>query len=589
MTALNLWPRITSVPLGTALIGDINPDTAAATKSFLLSEAIKAATADNQILVAASDSPAGIKAIANHVCDGTADEVQINAAIAALPATGGIVQLGPGTFCAEGINLVAGVQIRGCGIRSGTIIKNPATPGAAIFSMPGAADVFEGGGIFDVYLDGIDASMNGIDFTDCTKIDEFFIERCMIENCAVGIQGTSGLGNDRFLTINDTLIWNCTTGAYLSEHPRLNNVDFRLCTVGLTGRLNDAQISFCKFPYCTTGVEPAAGKTIGNSQFFGCVFFNCTTALRVNGANSICNNLFEGNAAATPIGISISASGNVISGNLIGTATKPLKGGAIVFANPTTMWSTDIVANQIYCYGVGGIVATGGGNVLATSIAGNTFSIDESSYGCDFDACLLRSAVFSGNTFKSGASAVGVRLKANNNSYGNVFVANTFQAASSVTATGIDGDMRASIVCGNRADYVSTLISVRASDTNTRIWGNSGGTNDPADRLLIQGTPAAIADGDTAITAANILTGICTMESSTAGRAPTVPTGTAVNGVVLVGQYIDWTFINTGDQTVTITAAAGHSLVGGMAIAAGTSGRFRTRCSAANTAITYKL
>lgn len=38
-----------------------------------------------------------------------------------------------------------------------------------------------------------------------------------------------------------------------------------------------------------------------------------------------------------------------------------------------------------------------------------------------------------------------------------------------------------------------------------------------------------------------------------------------------------------------ITAAAGHALVGGMAIAAGTSGSFRTRCSAANTAITYRL
>jgi hypothetical protein len=104
-----------------------------------------------------------------------------------------------------------------------------------------------------------------------------------------------------------------------------------------------------------------------------------------------------------------------------------------------------------------------------------------------------------------------------------------------------------------------------------------------------QGAPAAIADGDTAITWANLQSLILTMASSTGGRAPTVPTGTAVNGGMAIGQSIDWSFINTGNQTVTITAAAGHTLVGGMALAAGTQGMFRTRCTATNTAITYRL
>ena len=101
--------------------------------------------------------------------------------------------------------------------------------------------------------------------------------------------------------------------------------------------------------------------------------------------------------------------------------------------------------------------------------------------------------------------------------------------------------------------------------------------------------PAAVEDGDTAITAANLQAKILTMASSTTGRAPTVPTGTAVNAVILIGESLDWSFINTGDQTVTITAAEGHTLVGGMAIAAGTQKSFRTRCSAANTAVTYAL
>ncbi len=104
-----------------------------------------------------------------------------------------------------------------------------------------------------------------------------------------------------------------------------------------------------------------------------------------------------------------------------------------------------------------------------------------------------------------------------------------------------------------------------------------------------QGDPAAIADGDTEITAANLQAKILTMASTTAGRAPTVPSGTDVNGIVDIGNCIDWSFINTGNQTVTISEATAHTLVGGMALTAGTQGLFRTRVSEANTAITYRL
>lgn len=109
-----------------------------------------------------------------------------------------------------------------------------------------------------------------------------------------------------------------------------------------------------------------------------------------------------------------------------------------------------------------------------------------------------------------------------------------------------------------------------------------------------QDAPAAIADGDTAITLANLQARILTMASSTSGRAPTVPTGTVIYGTlsnpgIAVGQSLDWTFINTGNQTVTITAAEGHTLVGNMAITAGTQKSFRTRCTGENTAETYGL
>jgi hypothetical protein len=104
-----------------------------------------------------------------------------------------------------------------------------------------------------------------------------------------------------------------------------------------------------------------------------------------------------------------------------------------------------------------------------------------------------------------------------------------------------------------------------------------------------QGAPAVITDGDTQMTVANLQAKILQMTSTTGGRAPKVPTGTDVAAAVAVGNCVDWTFQNLGDQTVTITAHTGHTVEGNMALALNTTGRFRTRVSAANTAITYRL
>lgn len=50
------------------------------------------------LLVAASDASDKVKGLADYVCDGTADEVEIVAALAALPAAGGRVSLSEGIF-----------------------------------------------------------------------------------------------------------------------------------------------------------------------------------------------------------------------------------------------------------------------------------------------------------------------------------------------------------------------------------------------------------------------------------------------------------------------------------------------------------
>lgn len=94
-----------------------------------------------------------------------------------------------------------------------------------------------------------------------------------------------------------------------------------------------------------------------------------------------------------------------------------------------------------------------------------------------------------------------------------------------------------------------------------------------------------------AVTSAAILGGIVT-STTAAAVAGTIPTGTVMDTAttMVVGDSVDWSVINTGGTNAfTVTAATGHTIVGAAAVAANTSGRFRTRKTAANTYITYRL
>src|SRR5665213_1555572 len=64
-----------------------------AIETFVGTTSARTATATPDLTVAASNSLAAVIAAANYVCTGTNDDVVINAALAALPATGGMVHL----------------------------------------------------------------------------------------------------------------------------------------------------------------------------------------------------------------------------------------------------------------------------------------------------------------------------------------------------------------------------------------------------------------------------------------------------------------------------------------------------------------
>lgn len=106
----------------------------------------------------------------------------------------------------------------------------------------------------------------------------------------------------------------------------------------------------------------------------------------------------------------------------------------------------------------------------------------------------------------------------------------------------------------------------------------------------LQGAPVAV-DVTGAVSAAAIIGGIVT-STTAAAVAGTIPTGTVMDAASSfgVGDSVDWSVINTGAANAfTVTAATGHTIVGAAAVAASTSGLFRTRKTAANTFITYRL
>ena len=117
------------------------------------------------------------KAQADYVCDGVADDVQINAAIAALPAGGGKVVLSEGTFnIAASIALVSNLVLQGQGIGV-TVLNLVAAANVSVLSASSKSNL----ALADLTVDGNKANQtsgtnNAINFTTCTEVNVSRIE-----------------------------------------------------------------------------------------------------------------------------------------------------------------------------------------------------------------------------------------------------------------------------------------------------------------------------------------------------------------------------------------------------------------------------
>jgi len=167
------------------------------------------------IVVAASDSLN--KAAANYVCDGTADNVEIQAAIDALPAGGGKVMLLEGTFnLAANIDLVSNLKFIGSG--PNTILKPSLALGSSIIFGTGLSNVI----VEDFVVDADSTSSTGIVFYYSSDIT---VQRTTVKNVA-GATANDGYGY-YFLDTDHIFILNITALAIAQR----DAVQFKGCHV----------------------------------------------------------------------------------------------------------------------------------------------------------------------------------------------------------------------------------------------------------------------------------------------------------------------------------------------------------------------
>lgn len=143
-----------------------------------------------------------------------------------------------------------------------------------------------------------------------------------------------------------------------------------------------------------------------------------------------------------------------------------------------------------------------------------------------------------------------------------------------------------------------TVFAADAAARTVRIEAGSGdvlynvGTNPVVTEQYaarLQGAPGVLnATGN--LTAAMILSGIVT-STTAAGVTANLSTGALLDAAVTmaIGDSFDWSAVNTGPNTFTVTASSGHTVVGAGAVATVTSGLFRTRKTAADTFVSYRI
>ena len=135
----------------------------------------------------------------------------------------------------------------------------------------------------------------------------------------------------------------------------------------------------------------------------------------------------------------------------------------------------------------------------------------------------------------------------------------------------------------------ATSVTIQAGASGATYAVGTDPVISDTGKFQLQGAPGVL-NATGALTSAMILAGIVTTTSAAAVVA-TLPTGTVLDAAseFAIGDSFDWSVINTGPDSFTVTAATDHTVVGVAAVATLTSVAWRTRKTAANTFVSYRI
>lgn len=340
----------------------------------------------------------------------------------------------------------------------------------------------------------------------------------------------------------------------------------------------------------STGLVASTGRTSLGATTVGSNIFTLTnpaaiTFLKINADNSVSTESaatfrssiglgsVENTALSTWAGsTNITTLGTIASGTWNATAIGVTKGGLGLTAGPTANGQIPIGSST-------------GSYTLATISAGSGISITNGSGTISIaNAGVISVGLSLPSIFTVSNSPVTTTgtLTATlaTQSINTVFAGpSTGSAAAPTFRTLVDADIPAAI-----ARTAAPTFSGTVTMTGPLIM--SGGVE-----YFYQVAPATFSGGGGySPTPANLLTGI--IQSTANGQAINLPTGTTMDTSITglsTNVGFDWSVINGGNGTYTMTASTGHTYVGNASVLTLTSARFRSVRTATNTWVTYRL
>lgn len=346
------------------------------------------------------------------------------------------------------------------------------------------------------------------------------------------------------------------------------------------------------------GVSSTAGNAGGAAELYGGTPGATGVGGAINlvaaagGATSGTGGAINGTAGAGTNGNAVGGAVVLTAGAGQGTGT----GGAATFTAG---------ASGAGATGTGGAAAIAGGASAATAGAGGAASVTGGAgagTGNGGAASIIGGAagatgtggavIATGGAATAGAGGAATITAGAGGGTGAGGAASLTAGASGAGATGNGGT--ASLVGGAAASTNGNGGNVILTPGALAGTGVAGMVVANGVLVVDQGAPNAQTVAAT-LTIANLLTGIITgTHAAGATQAYTLPTGTLTDAGVQMAanEAFEWVLINLSAaavDTITVTAGVGHTLVGGGIVQSGNSARFRTRKTAANTFVTYRI